>query len=169
MYNLFFKKKSTKPYSSIESCPIYRYSRVIETGNLEYLLPKKIKITNRVKSLLDDAWTNINDEYFDRYGISDEYKELHRQEISLAKEMCQYIIDDKAHHLNQITYLLKSIELKKRKLKSSEINEVKYYIEKDIGIKLDEKTTSVREFFDYYHQVQKNAQRMQASLNKKNK
>lgn len=149
-----------KHYTAIDEMPIYNWRKINETNDLRWLFPEgKGMITPKKKTLLSEAWEKIFDSFIDTFGISKDFRrvlELRREIIVLKSKSLIY--GDKS--LNTMIKIL-NIELE-RLLKNTEagvktFSEVKGYIEKFMGFQLNERTTTVLDYYTYLNLLQENA------------
>jgi hypothetical protein len=156
MINLFKrnKKRVLSYYTSIDELPVYNWFKIQETSDLNYLV--KGSETGEVLTLAS-IWQNLYREFLDTFGISDALRksmELKRDIEMLYIEMA--MTDDKS--------LMTEIKIKEWEQQESvktqttvKYNEVKVYVEKWLSFKLDEKTTTVKEYYSYLQVLEKEA------------
>lgn len=135
-----------KFYNNIETLPAFNYLQVTDSGNYTYLIKKRGFFGN-----VEAAFENIQRQLVDRFGISETFAEI----LELKREICELecevaitddrfyetFIDMKKHDLEQIT-----------KQKSLKTEEIKIYIEKWLGFKLNLHEISCAEWFTYLKQ-----------------
>lgn len=67
-------------YDSIDEMPIYNWNKVIETGDLKWIYKSG---KGRVSKALNKVWVELQDQYFEEFGIDDTF----RKRIRLMKEV----------------------------------------------------------------------------------
>ena len=73
--------KDYDTYTGIEDLPIYYWSKIHETGDLNFL--KKDESQKIGKRYLFELWERIQQEHIDEFGTSTEFK----QRISIIKSL----------------------------------------------------------------------------------
>lgn len=66
-------------YESIEDLPIYNWNKVVETGQLKWLIKKGDKPNKQALRV----WDKLQDEYFEEFGIDPVF----RKRLALMKEV----------------------------------------------------------------------------------
>lgn len=117
MRKLFSKNTTDQYYDSIETMPIYNWNKIIETGELKWLF----KDGGRVCRASADKWEELQNEYFEEFGIDQEFK----KRIRLMKEIIR--LNDEFIQTGD-RFLLNLINISEFDLKAmSQIKEVKFY------------------------------------------
>lgn len=112
-----------------------------------------------MRGRLVKAWELIYDEYIDTFGISDDFREYLDTKRKIAIHQADLIITgDRSLETFIEIEQVKLESLFNRKTKQN-INEVKVYVEKYMGFRLDEKTVSVKEYYTYLYALQKQNKR----------
>lgn len=135
----------TTYYSSIDNCPILVWDKLTQTGDLKYLV-KRGKLTNSATR----HYENINAQLIDNFGISDKYFDILRLRIKIEQMWLKVIDKDERYLIAQIQPLERELEAKmKVDLSKSNIRMSLMAIEKNMSIKLNYNTVTIREFYDY--------------------
>ena len=136
-------------YQSIEDLPIYCWFKINETNNLEWLLKKKVKVTDYHKQVMVATWDKIIDEFVDTFGIPDKMKEILELKRDIFVLECEMFLSKDPLIKNFIK--IKQFELRKlmeTEKKKSTVS-AKVYVEKFLGFRLNEKECTVKEFYEY--------------------
>lgn len=135
-----------KYFNSIDTLPIYNYLKAIDDSNYSYLIKEKGFFGN-----VELAFENIQRQLVDRFGISENFAEI----LELKREICELecevaltgerihetFIDIKKHEIEQLL-----------KIKGSTTEEIKVFLEKWLGFKLNLHEVSTSEWFTYLKQ-----------------
>lgn len=110
--------------------------------------------------VLSDAFTSIQNQFVDRFGLSSEYAdylnkrreilELRREKIVSGDESIETIINIAIKELEQ---------MKKGLARAESFNEIKANMEQALGFQINPLTVSVSEFYSYISSLNKRAQR----------
>lgn len=151
-------------YNSIETLPVKRWFEILKTGQLHHLFVSgKGPVTKSV--LLDDLWLDLQQQYFDEFGIDDTFK-IRMQKIKRLVELnLDYLITGNRFLLNQI----KQIEAELRKWgedKSTSNYKVKDAIEKHRKYHIDLEKTTVIEWGYMVRDYEEAARKSQAEQTK---
>ena len=148
-----------KYYNTIDTLPIFNYSKISEFEDLRYLIIQPDyfelpKITEKETAELFKAWEHINDEIIDYVGISEDYKSILRIKKAIALMKVELITTgDKSL---ETLIELKQIELKNSyPQKKNELDESIIYIESVLKIPIDVMTCSVKKYFSYIKFISK--------------
>jgi hypothetical protein len=149
-----------KKYNSIDTLPIFNFSKVSEEKDLRYLLVLEDyfelpKVSDKEYKDLFDVWERINDDIIDFNGVSDEYKSIMRMRKSIALLKVEMITkDDKG--------LETIIELKERELlqayptNKQDIDESIFLIESHLKVSINIFTCTVKKYYGYIKFIIKN-------------
>lgn len=151
--NLFKAKKRVSQFlripeyhNNIDSLPVLNWHKIKETGDYKWLLKS---VGNIGLIDINAIWYNIEEEFFNEFGATKEFKKWYRLESEY------YILMAQANTTNDATYktfaqvskaeaddLLKDIQ-------GGSFNESLAIVTKYMGSKVDPAKTSVREFYSY--------------------
>lgn len=155
-------------YSSIDNLPIWNYNKILETGNLRYMAKtddfSKHFRYDKKKAFLN--WQKINDQYIDYFGVNDNYQRI----LELKGEMAVNYYDWKVLKIPvaRSYYNMAKDELETMQSgagsgsESQEYNVGKqiFYIEREMGFKLEEKNLPVKQFFLYINELSEIAKKL---------
>lgn len=148
-----------KYYNTIDTLPIFNFSKINETEDLRYLVIQSDyfelpKITEKETEELFNVWENINDEIINYVGISEDYKSILRIKKAIALMKVDMITTgDKSSET--------LIELKEKELLDAmpkikhELDESIIYIESVLKIPIDVMKCSVKKYFSYIKFISK--------------
>ena len=149
-----FRMFKTQYYNNIDDLPAWNYIKICETSQPKYLIQKKGLVPN-AKCFVEN-FEKIQSEIIDTFGVSDHYKQI----IAIKQELCRLKIDKV---VNNESYLETFIDIKNDELtaleqqKGTSVNEIKVYLEKFLGFKINLKEISTMEYFNYLKQLNKQA------------
>lgn len=150
--------KALNYYSSLDEMPIYNWRMINETNNLEFLLKKKKKLSEREILILEDVFATLYDSFLDTFGISDTYRRMLELKRDIAVLQARMVIENDRSLRTDIRiadYELKELNKKGSESKQTFI-EVKAYIEKFMGFRINQYETSVTEYYSYLDIMKKN-------------
>lgn len=130
-----------KYYKSIEELPIYNFNKVIETGELKYIVEKGI-IDNKASIV----WEIILEEFTEYVGFSDSYKEYMRYSKKSALLICQAYLENKMYLIAFARAAEKQAEAALGTGKQDFAKLVKM-LSKFIGYRIDTKKETVKDFY----------------------
>ena len=153
-------------YSSIDNLPIWNYNKILETGNLRYMAKtddfSKHFRYNKKKAFVN--WEKINDEYINYFGVNENYQRI----LELEAEISINYYDWK---VLKIPVARSYYNMAKNELESMQSGPVSgsaeynigkqiFYIEREMGFKLEEKNLSVKQFFLYINELSEIAKKI---------
>lgn len=162
------KSRLPKHHTSIETLSIGAFWKVEETGDLGWLFhfPRKMK-HSEVQELVD-VWQGIIDEYFDIFGISNEYKSILNLKRKIKICEINKCIGAPGLHDSEKMILEKQLEsaTKSKNEKSKTVNEeTLIHVSKYMGFHIDEFKMSVKKFFSILEVMKKEAQKIDGKSN----
>lgn len=153
-----WKRYIDKVYRSIDDLPIYNWFKIQETNDMRYLLKVTTNEADKFTFELAEIWEKIYSEFIDTFGINDTF----RQMLMLRKEIC--VLRMKVAMKDENAYLVTFAEIKEKELKQmieklneKEMSSAKVYVEKYLGFKIDQRVTTVREYYEYIKAIEKEA------------
>jgi hypothetical protein len=155
-----FWKKSTEElkqldcFKSIDDLSIKIWFDIHKTGDYRLLMKKIITINESDFERLFKVWEGLYNEYMDRFGLSEEFKDNLRLQVEIANLKARLVITGQRHLRTQIKikeeeFLANSpsdkppVELETLLAKMS-----KYY-----GFKLESKELTVTQYYSYLNTV----------------
>mgnify|MGYP003530780370 FL=1 len=135
-----------KFYESIEDMPIYNWFKV-NNGDMRFMLIKQTKTYDKAKAR--EYFDKIYSEYIDVFGISESYLKV----IELKKQISVLNIEMAITGDRILKNFIKMAQIELNQINSktnkTNTNEVKVHLEKYLGFRLNEKETSVKEYYTY--------------------
>jgi hypothetical protein len=114
--NLLKKSTSKTYYDNIRDCNIWAWDKFKEHKNYAFLNPDNNRKT--VKNIEEDyseegnkAFMSILSDYFQEFGVSDDYKNIVNLEVKLIKKNLEYCISGDRNILNEVNYYKNKIDL----------------------------------------------------------
>ena len=153
--SLISKKKSDYSdffYSSITELPIFNWWQISD-GDYNYILLDK-KNTIPEKHIVGQV-EMLQQEYFDTYGVSDDFEiyfELEKEKLSLEVDLA---LTGDRFLKTKIRLLQARLDQQKKYKRKGEEYEVKAYVDKYLGFRLDAKKTTVTEYYSYLELMKK--------------
>lgn len=89
-------------YDSISTLPVMRWFEILKTGQLHHLF---ISGQGRVNALVVDTWNNLQQQYFDEFGVDDNFLIRLQKMKKLTELNLDYVITGNRFLLNQITQI----------------------------------------------------------------
>jgi hypothetical protein len=150
------KKKSLKTYYApdIRSVPVYCWHKVKEYNNYAFLKPENLN--KRVKDIEIDhslegekAFLDLTTDYFQEYGLSDDYKKEINLRMKLIKLNCDYSVSGDRNLLNSISFYKGELDKLKSKNVTEENNKKEMaYVASKLSRSFNDKEMSI---FEYYN------------------
>ncbi len=135
-----------KFYESIEDMPIYNWFKV-NNGDMRFMLIKQTAKYDGKKAR--EYFDKIYSEYIDVFGISESYLKV----IELKKQISVLNIEMAITGDRILKNFIKMAQIELDQINSktnkTNTNEVKVHLEKYLGFRLNEKETSVKEYYTY--------------------
>ena len=135
-----------KFYESIEYMPIYNWFKV-NNGDMRFMLIKQTTKYDGKKAR--EYFDKIYSEYIDVFGISESYLKV----IELKKNISVLQIEMAITGDRILKNFIKMAQIELNQINSktnkTNTNEVKVHLEKYLGFRLNEKETSVKEYYTY--------------------
>ena len=140
-------------YDSIDELPVWNWDKVINTGDLKWLVKGKGKVSDRV---LSDSWDGIQQQLLDHYGYEFEHENyLQLMKRKAIKEL-EYLETKNKFLLNEIKRLEADIKgLTPEDGARVNIMGIMLQIGKYLGFKVDAKTFTVREYKEVLNEIKK--------------
>lgn len=130
-------------YTTIDEMPIWNWNKIYTTGEMRYLY-KNLKGKNNEYSL--NKWQELQNEYINKFGLDDSFKQKLRLMKKAIQLNCDFVIKKDRFILNELAIVESQIE-NFESIKSMDFYEIKDYVEKYKGFRIDPKTTTVTEYF----------------------
>lgn len=156
-----WRRYKKKVYKSIDELPLWNWFRIQETNELKYLFKENVSKWEFFIFQLAEVWENLYNEFINTFGISDSLREVLQIKKEIAVMRYKMVADDSNAYL-QTFINIKEYELKQilGRLEKQEFTSAKVYIEKYMGFRIDLKTTSVKEYYEYLKVLEKEAKKI---------
>ena len=146
-----FLENSGICYNSVEELPIWNWFKVFETNELKHIIKKGV-VDN---SILKEKWQELFSEYIDIFGLDENLISHIKQEKKIVLLELEYAIKKRPSDLFKIELeILKSKEKQSNKVQS-DFMLVIAQVEGALKRNIDEKKISVRKFYTYLKQLDK--------------
>lgn len=141
-----------KYYDSIDTLPILCWHKIKETGDLKWLLRTKgnVMLVN-----LDVAWYKINEEFFNEFGVTDDFKRWWKYEVEYHVQLTQsYLQNDKSYRT--LAFVAKAeADSMLKDIEAGSFNESIGIVSQFMGHRVNPAQTTVREFYSYIEIMRK--------------
>lgn len=142
--------KQLNCFRSIDELPIKSWFDIHNSGDYRLLLKEIVTINETDFEKLFDLWQEMYNDYMERFGLSEEFKENLDKQIEIAKLKAQLIITGKKH-------LRTIIRIKEEELNSDNsgikkplgLEELLAKMSKSYGFKLESKELTVVQYYSY--------------------
>lgn len=142
-----FLQRKLEIYKSIDELPVWNWFKIHETNDLSYLLKITRKVGYARTHELEAQWSLIHDEFLDTFGVNDKLRQIYelKRDISVLKADMFLEKDPSKETLID----LKELELKNilNETTKTDVYEVKAYVEKYMGRRVDERTETVKSYY----------------------
>ena len=143
-------------YANVDDLPIFNWAMINENNKIQYI--RKDQYNEPVVKEDIEAWKAFSNTYSDDIGQSKNYTRY----VELLQEsnelMAEYIATNNVSLLNDIKIIQSDIDKVKKEIddNDSSIFDMVVAIHQHLGIQLTPQTTTVRMFFKYLEQLNKN-------------
>ena len=145
-----------KCYRSVDELPVYNWFKLHETGDLIYIV-KRGWCSGAARA---ESWDKCYRSFFDTFGVSDDFREYLELQRDIAILKADKVVDGDASLQTKIDIkemlLAQMLETKTKK----KLNEVKVFVEKWMGFRLDERVVTVKEYYTYLYALEKETKRI---------
>jgi hypothetical protein len=134
-------------FNSIEELPIWNWWKISETSNFIYL--HKESDYKESDNSLSELWQDLNDEYFNEYGINDKLRKIMTLKKKWIDKKEKYLVKGDRFALTEIDIIeadLRDLEATTETMKNKD---TVIYLEQKLGREINPKTTSVKKYYDY--------------------
>jgi hypothetical protein len=143
-------------YTSIDELPLYSWRKINETNDLKWMFKSG---KGQVNKKIVEAWGKLFDEFIDAFGISDQFLQIlekKKQIAILTAEM--YLYNDRSRETFIDIEKWELSKLLEDEGKGSSFHETKAHIEKEMGFQINERTTSVLDYYTYLNLLKEKPQ-----------
>jgi hypothetical protein len=159
MFRTFFSKIFSREcklvhYRTIDTLPIYNWMKIHETGDLEFLLIVRQKMSKWDVKYMEKTWKKLYHEYIERFGYSDTFVEqmIKRREIAMMK-IRMMVNEDRS-----VKTMIRIAEVELQEMESDgnmDFFTGKSLLEKSLGFHIDIHKISVAEYYSHFQLVNK--------------
>ena len=131
-------------FNNIETCPVGRFQKVIETGNTEHLLKKgkhNAKVGNK-------AWSQLFDGYIKVFGLPRGYKQNLEKRVDALQKYAEWLETGKRIHVTMAKVMEREADMELGG-GGEDFKKTCARISKFMGIQIDINTTTVYQFYSY--------------------
>lgn len=139
-------------YNDIADFPIYNWNKCIETKDYTWCLIERKECNENESIDCMQAFSDMYAQYIDTFGISDQLSSI----LSLQNQITVHKIDMALSGDGTIeTFIdIKQLELDKLlEVKEVKGNSAKVAIERMMGFQINERTTSVKSYYEYINEL----------------
>ena len=143
-----------KLYNDIADFPIYNWFKCIDTKDYIYCMIERKECDKAQLNECELAFSDMYSQYLDTFGVSDELQAILRIQNQITIHKIDYVLTGDATHETFID--IKEIELAKlMEVKEVKGNSAKVAIEKMLGFAINERTVSVKSYYEYINELKK--------------
>lgn len=143
-----------KLYTDIADLPIYNWFKCIDTQDYSYVLIERKECSKDELRKCELAFSELYAQFLDTFGISDNLQAIIRLQNQIIIHKIDYVLTGDATHETFID--IKEIELQKLiEVKEVKGNSAKVAIEKMLGFAINERTVSVKSYYEYINELKK--------------
>jgi len=141
-------------FQDLDELPQYNWQQ-INKGNYTYLFKEKREYKAKELEPLSMIYRALMKEYINEIGIEKDYKAVLMKQQELAILKCDYVITQDPIYKTLIEIAQGELKEMIDSKGQSDYNEIKAYIDKQMGFQINLRTTSVKEFNSYINLVNK--------------
>lgn len=144
-------------YDSIMTLPIYNFDVLCKNNDPEIIGMYLAKQGHEFPKDVDEVelWSNIYNEFLEEYGLSDKFKKYLRLRIKATRLYNEALLEGKKH---KITFAkladLQALDAIKES-NEGDLGKTSASLSKYYGFRINPMEISVKEYYDYIHQAQK--------------
>lgn len=138
-------------YTDIDTMPIFNWRKINETNDLRFLLVKWKNILKKDKKRMANVFYKMRDEFIDAFPNEDLVK-VYELKFKIEVLRITMALDGNRFHNNFIRMHQAEIDDINKKYSYSDrqtFAEIKVYVEKFMGFRLNEKEVTVTEYYNY--------------------
>jgi len=162
--------------------PIFNWNKYRDTNKGKYLI-KDVNSANKItkfimnlffglrflitkksfnKSIYNNAWNKLYQQYIDKFGYDESFKEVLKLKIERFKKMTDFMINEKGNRkkftiteINLLNMQIEEIEKNIPKSERVDFESNKVYVDKWLSSVLDDKKVSVVQYQYYINEMSK--------------
>lgn len=143
-----------KCYDDIADLPIYNWFKCIDTKDYSYVLVERKKCNSDELLKCELVFGDLYSQFLDEFGVSDNLQAIIRLQNQILVHKIDFVLTGDA--TNEVFIDIKEIELKKLlEVKEVKGNSAKVAIEKMLGFAINERTVSVKSYYEYINELKK--------------
>lgn len=143
-----------KCYDDIADLPIYNWFKCIDTKDYSYVLIERKKCSSDELLKCELVFGELYSQFLDEFGVSDNLQAIIRLQNQILVHKIDFVLTGDA--TNEVFIDIKEIELKKLlEVKEVKGNSAKVAIEKMLGFAINERTVSVKSYYEYINELKK--------------
>ncbi len=143
-----------KCYDDIADLPIYNWFKCIDTKDYSYVLLERKKCNSDELLKCELVFGELYSQFLDEFGVSDNLQAIIRLQNQILIHKIDLALTGDA--TNEVFIEIKEIELAKLlEVKELKGNSAKVAIEKMLGFAINERTVSVKSYYEYINELKK--------------
>jgi len=143
-----------KCYDDIADLPIYNWFKCIDTKDYSYVLLERKKCNSDELLKCELVFGELYSQFLDEFGVSDNLQAIIRLQNQILVHKIDFVLTGDATH--EVFIDIKEIELAKlMEVKEVKGNSAKVAIEKMLGFAINERTVSVKSYYEYINELKK--------------
>lgn len=145
------QKNSLEYYNSLDEFPLFNWKHCVK-GDVSF---SRVNLENGNEKKDIEAFNNLYNEYLQTFGVPKDALHYYVLVGKLTRLYKEYAISGDEFIFNEIELTLEEIELlDKKDDKSTTIDDIIVYVSKWLGGGfINEKTTTVKQFYTAYHKM----------------
>lgn len=139
-------------YSDLDA-PVYVWNKVHETGDLSWLLVKRSKVSDAIRTSLLAVWERIYDEFMQEFGLSESFVQIKQKELEVARLKLKLILTGDRTQETFVEIAQIELDEMKKGMTKADFMGSKIAIENKFKFQINVHTTSIREFYSYLKNI----------------
>lgn len=141
-------------YNDIADMPIFNWFKCIDLRDYSYVLVERKEVKGDELLKCELAFSELYAQFLDTFGISDNLQAILRLQNQILVHKIDLALTGDA--TNEVFIDIKQIELQKlMEVKEVKGNSAKVAIEKMLGFAINERTVSVKSYYEYINELKK--------------
>ena len=134
-------------FNSIDELPIWNWWKCSETSNLVYL--HKNSDYKKEDFSLFELWEDLNNQYFDEFGIGDRLIELMRLKKKWIIKKADYLLNENRFALTELDIIEAEMQDNADSGSRAKNSDTIIFLEEKLGREINPKEISVKKYYDY--------------------
>jgi len=135
--------------------PIHVWNKVHSTGDYSWLLVKRKKLNDSLREQLRKVWENIYEQYFNRFGKSEEFVSITKKEIEIRLLKCELLITKDRVLETWIEIAEQELKEMKKVNSKGSFQQSKQAIESKFHSFIDPHKMSIEDFYSHLESLKK--------------